>query len=351
MNLLLDIGCRDRKQPNFIGMDSRKHLDVDVVHNLEKFPYPFDSESCITIKCAHVIEHIKPWLVIDFMNELWRLLKVGGQLAISAPYARSEGFIQDPTHCTMITEKTWFYFDAEHPMYDQYKPKPWKIEHIAYKPNGNIEAILSKRAVVDNVTITNKAMMLGALQKPTELHNFLEFIKDKPLKNIVEIGTARGGVLYALCQLGEENAKVISIDKPGGSFGGGYSLEDIEFYKTFGKDGQAMHFIRKNSHKESTLMEVKKCLKGKKIDLLFIDGDHTYEGVRADFMMYSPLVSNGGIVAFHDICEHKTVPECQVNKFWREIRNNYKHFEFIDKYDKTWGGIGVLQLENNKKTK
>jgi len=40
VNLLLDIGCRDRKQQNFIGMDSRKHLDVDVVHNLEKFPYP-----------------------------------------------------------------------------------------------------------------------------------------------------------------------------------------------------------------------------------------------------------------------------------------------------------------------
>jgi hypothetical protein len=34
---------------------------------------------------------------------------------------------------------------------------------------------------------------------------------------------------------------------------------------------------------------------------LFIDGDHTYEGVRRDFEMYSPLVRKGGIIAFHDI--------------------------------------------------
>jgi hypothetical protein len=34
--------------------------------------------------------------------------------------------------------------------------------------------------------------------------------------------------------------------------------------------------------------------------LLFIDGDHRYEGVRRDFEMYSPLVGAGGLIAFHD---------------------------------------------------
>jgi predicted O-methyltransferase YrrM len=42
-------------------------------------------------------------------------------------------------------------------------------------------------------------------------------------------------------------------------------------------------------------------LKGSEGDFLFIDGDHTYQGVKQDFQMYSPLVKKGGIVAFHDI--------------------------------------------------
>lgn len=349
--MLLDIGCRDRKQPNFIGLDSIRHAGVDIIHDLEKFPYPIKDESCMTIKCAHVIEHIKPWLVISFMNELWRMLLPGGQLAISAPYAGSPGYWQDPTHCTMITEKTWMYFDIESPIYQYYRPKPWKAEHIAYKPNGNIEAILRKRPLVDEVDLTNKAMLLGAIQKPTELHSFLNFMKGRLMDTIVEIGTARGGVFYALCQIGGNEAKIISIDMPGGAFGGGYVETDIETFKTFGKDGQHLHFIRKDSHKEETRKELVKILKGKKIDLLFIDGDHTYSGVKKDWLMYAPLVKNGGIVALHDICHHPTVPDCKVEQLWKEIKGKYKNFEFIDPEDKSWGGIGVLSVENNKKIK
>ena len=343
---LLDVGCRDRKQKNFVGIDSRKHPGVDMVHDLEKFPYPIKDGSCITIKCAHVIEHIKPWNVIQFMDEMWRMLMVGGQLAISAPYARSVGYLQDPTHCTMITEKTWLYFDVTSPLYNHYRPKPWKAQHIAYKPDGNIEAILEKRPEVDEVDLTNKAMLLGALQKPTELHSFLEFMKGAKLETVVEIGTARGGVFYALCQIASNDALLVSIDKPGGEFSGGAET-DIEALEQFAKDGQTLSFIRGDSHKQKSLSELKERLGKRKIDLLFIDGDHTYEGVKKDFEMYAPLVS--GIIAFHDICHHTTAPTCKVEKFWNEIKKSYNHFEFIDHEDKTWGGIGVLGEKLKKK--
>lgn len=143
--MLLDVGCRDRKQPNFIGIDWREHPGVDLVHDLEKFPYPFPSGSCLTIKCVHVIEHVKPWLVFPFMNELWRLLIPDGQLMINAPYAGSPGFWADPTHVTHVTEVTWQLFDPAFPLYEQYRPNPWKLEHSAWKPGGNIEAIFRKR--------------------------------------------------------------------------------------------------------------------------------------------------------------------------------------------------------------
>ena len=135
---------------------------------------------------------------------------------------------------------------------------------------------------------------------------------------------------------------------PGGEFGGGYVETDIETFKTFGKAGQKLSFIRKDSHKESTKKELMKILGNDKIDLLFIDGDHSYKGVKNDWEMYSPLVSKGGIIAFHDVCFHKYFPTCQVDKLWNEIKTS-KSLEFIDPKDKTWGGIGVIEFENHKK--
>jgi len=344
--ILLDVGCRDRKEDNFIGIDSKPRLGVDIVHNLENFPYPIKDEECLTIKAAHVIEHIKPWLVIDWMNEMWRMLKVGGQLAVSAPYANSAHFLQDPTHCTYITERTWLYFDCQSPVYYHYHPKPWKVGYIGYKVDGNIEAILHKIQQVGEPTgLVEQAILRGAIQKPTELADFFNFIKDKPLKTVVEIGTAAGGVFYGLCQLADDKAKLISIDLPGGPFGNQIEVSDTEF-KTFLKPGQTLHRIKKDSSKQSTKDELVQALGNRKIDLLFIDGDHTYKGVKSDWEMYSPLVRKGGIVGFHDINLHPKLPEVQVSKLWREIKDKYKVVEFIDPVEATWAGIGVLIYEN-----
>lgn len=346
----LDIGCRDRKQANFIGMDSKPNPGVSIVHNLEKFPYPLNAESCFTIKCAQVIEHIKPWLVIDFMNELWRLLLPDGQLMINAPYARSNGFLQDPTHCTHITEQTWMYFDYVSPMYNHYRPMPWKVEHIAFKPDGNIEAVLRKiPEIPTSVGLAEKAMLMGAIQKPSELNDMLQLIKDKPLKTVVEIGTARGGVLYALCRLAAKNATIVSIDLPNGPFGSGFVVTDDATFKTFAQGQQNLHFLKKDSHRESTKKMLLELLGKRKIDFLFIDGDHRYEGVKKDWEMYSPLVREGGFIGLHDIVYHPKVPDCQVDKLWKEIKPKYTHVEFIDPNDPTWAGIGVLTFESNKK--
>ncbi|MFN6069283.1 MAG: class I SAM-dependent methyltransferase, partial [Pseudanabaena sp.] len=64
-----------------------------------------------------------------------------------------------------------------------------------------------------------------------------------------------------------------------------------------------------------------KVLNGDKIDFLFIDGDHTYEGVRQDYEMYSPLVQKGGYIAFHDIndTERHRQRNVHVAEFWNEL--------------------------------
>ena len=148
--ILLDIACGSNKRKGFVGMDKRQVDGVDIVHDLEVFPYPLDDESCLTIVGSHIVEHIKPWLMIDFMNELWRLLKPDGQLAFSMPYGVSYGYVQDPTHCNAVNEATWQYFDPDKPLYQIYRPKPWKIApgFPVWQATGNMEVVMEKTSEV-----------------------------------------------------------------------------------------------------------------------------------------------------------------------------------------------------------
>ncbi len=142
--ILLDIGLTDERQKNFIKMGKDKSLN-DIIHDLEKFPWPLESDSCLIVLAAHIIEHIKPWVTVAFMDELWRVMKNDGQLAISTPYPGSAGWNQDPTHCGHFNELTFAYFSPAFPkLYEIHKPKPWNIEkgNPIYRNDGNIECVL-----------------------------------------------------------------------------------------------------------------------------------------------------------------------------------------------------------------
>jgi predicted O-methyltransferase YrrM len=195
---------------------------------------------------------------------------------------------------------------------------------------------------IAKITIERK----GAIQKITELSPLISLLKRRALRTIVEIGTAGGGTLYAWCRIARPDAVIVSIDLPGGPFGGGYTRNDIKKFRTYGKKAQKMYFLREDSHKTATKEKIRKILGDHKIDLLFLDGDHRYSGVRRDFMLYSPLVKRRGLIVLHDILFHPKVRACKVDRFWNEIKGHFRWREFIDKEDDRgwgqWGGIGVL---------
>lgn len=146
----LDIGCGENKQAGFVGIDKRALDGVDIVHDVEVIPWPLPNECVIVAMCSHLVEHIKPWLFVDFINELWRVMKPGGEIAISCPHGSSQGFLQDPTHCAAFNEVTWAYFDPLEPntggqLWRIYKPLPWKIKYLSWSPAANIEVVLIKR--------------------------------------------------------------------------------------------------------------------------------------------------------------------------------------------------------------
>lgn len=97
----LDIGCGGNKTPGFVGMDLRSLDGVDIVHDVESYPWPLPDESVLCAVASHLVEHIMParFGFINFMNEVWRVLKVGGEFAIATPHGYSPGYLQDPTHC------------------------------------------------------------------------------------------------------------------------------------------------------------------------------------------------------------------------------------------------------------
>ena len=194
--------------------------------------------------------------------------------------------------------------------------------------------------------LAKRAVELGANQKISELTPLVRLLRRRRLDTVLEIGTARGGTFALWCAIAHPGAVLVSIDLPGGMHGGGYSEQDAERFRSYARRRQQLHFLRADSHAETTRDALAAILDGRSVDFLMIDGDHTYEGVATDYRMYSQLVADGGLIAFHDILPHPQVPDCQVDRLWAELKASSEHVEFTDAEDDRgwgqWGGIGVL---------
>jgi cephalosporin hydroxylase len=189
-----------------------------------------------------------------------------------------------------------------------------------------------------------KPEYLAISQNKYEIYNAIKILHEIKPQIFLEIGTKAGGTLFLFSIISSKNSKILSVDLPGGAFGGGYEEWKIPIYRTFARPTQQMYLIRDDSHKESTRKKVEQLLDSKKLDFLFIDGDHTYEGVKEDFEMYSPFVKSGGIIVFHDIVVHREDLNCSVNEFWDEIKLKYKYEEIVHDRNQGKWGIGIIYV-------
>jgi cephalosporin hydroxylase len=183
----------------------------------------------------------------------------------------------------------------------------------------------------------------GAMQKVGELERLLvEVTRNRP-RVIVEIGAGRGGTSWAWSKIASADL-VISIDLPDGPWGGGRIAETVKY---IGNNTYAVHhYLAGNSRSDEIRLELLEILKGRSIDFLFIDGDHSYEGVKSDYEIYSPLVGKGGLIAFHDVGEHPPEAQCHVREFWLDLikDNPCDKMEFCEE-PTSWGCIGVIRVE------
>ena len=177
----------------------------------------------------------------------------------------------------------------------------------------------------------DRPILMG--QARSEILELARILEASAPQRSLEIATNYGGTLFLLCTLSPPGAKIISVDLPSGPFGGGYPRRKAPLFRRFVRGGQQLHLIRADSHSLETKKRVLQILDGEQLDYLFLDGDHTYGGVQSDFQMYAPLVRSGGIIAFHDITTYKRVSQCEVEKFWGEVKQNYPHREIIEEVE------------------
>lgn len=159
-------------------------------------------------------------------------------------------------------------------------------------------------------------------------------------KLVVELGAHRGTSYFAMCQTIKQNsigAKAFAVDTWQGEAHAG--LYDDSVY-------QAVVIENKKYESFSTLLrctfdEALEQFADGTIDLLHVDGFHTYEAVKHDFESWLPKLAKGATVLFHDTAE--TRDDFGVHIFWAELMQKYSGFEFKHSH-----GLGVMQLAGAK---
>jgi cephalosporin hydroxylase len=182
-------------------------------------------------------------------------------------------------------------------------------------------------------------------QDRAEIEQLLRALEPKAPRTVLEIGTAQGGSLFLFAQIAAPDALLVSVDLPGGSFGGGYMEPRAGLYRSFAREGQRIELVRADSHAPETRARIGAVLGGRPVDFLFIDGDHTREGVEHDFTTYSQLVAGGGAIGFHDIVPGSRLLVGGVPEFWAELRSSHAVSEFVADWDQGGYGIGLITLK------
>lgn len=150
--LRLDLGCGEHKQDGFVGIDIRPLAGVDIVCDLESYPWPLPDGCASLLMAAHLVEFIDPSRggLLRFMDEAWRVLRYDGRFIATTWYPGTRPFYADPCHINAVNEVTWSYFDplderSGMQAYRVYRPKPWRIEHLNWNETGTLEVSLIKR--------------------------------------------------------------------------------------------------------------------------------------------------------------------------------------------------------------
>jgi predicted O-methyltransferase YrrM len=220
----------------------------------------------------------------------------------------------------------------------QWAQQRWQLRH--YDREMWLTGHRDPERVVD-FAFTGYDGAFAPIQSKHELSELAAMVQAHAPRVVLELGTARGGTFFVLTQMASSDATLISVDLPAGIGGSGYPAWKMPIFQSFATGDQSVHLIRADSHSPTTLDEVRTILGGRKVDLLFIDADHSYAGVKGDYERYSPLVRPGGVICVHDVVPNPYNDAIEVDRFWHEV-SDASAIVIKDPADIPGFGIGVL---------
>jgi len=105
----LNLGCGKDIKKGYVNLDCAKLPKVDIVWDIEKFPYPFKENYFDEIYCSHILEHVSDLNAV--LEEVYRICKNNSLIKIRVPYFASPSHHNDPTHKRKFAYETFDYFN------------------------------------------------------------------------------------------------------------------------------------------------------------------------------------------------------------------------------------------------
>lgn len=166
-------------------------------------------------------------------------------------------------------------------------------------------------------------------QDEQELRGLVQLFKDEGVRSYLEVGAREGDTFHEIvCSL-PHGSRAVAVDLPGGYWGksttGGKLQKAADDLFMRGYD---VVVILGDSTKDDVIERVRAV---GPFDAALIDGDHRYEGVKADWLHYGPMAR---LVAFHDIAgdgqsEKVHGSRVEVPRLWAELKVGHQTAEFV----------------------
>jgi cephalosporin hydroxylase len=168
-------------------------------------------------------------------------------------------------------------------------------------------------SVADCMKFARQHTTHGSIQIAGEIESAINLLASKQPVIMCEIGTFDGGTSLLFNKLLPSVEVMICID---------LYVKNKQLLRVLAPSSRKLQFFNGSSYSDCTINKVAKFLNGRMIDVLFIDGDHRYEGVKRDFLCYRGFVRDGGFIVFHDIVADKGKTSAWtggVPKLWNEL--------------------------------
>lgn len=125
----LNMGCGMNKCEGYVNVDMYPDGAPDVLWDLERTPWPWESDSVSEILFNHSLEHIgaDSRVFLKMMQELYRVCRPGAGIQINVPHPRHDNFIGDPTHVRVVTPQMLTLFSRQANL-------EWKAKGAANSP-------------------------------------------------------------------------------------------------------------------------------------------------------------------------------------------------------------------------